>query len=363
METKPPNHTDQIAGVLLGTAVGDALGLPREGLSARRAARMYGSPPLRNRLLFGYGMTSDDTEHTCMLAQSLLVDPGEVDRFAVALGWRLRFWLLGMPAGVGLATLRACLKLCIGFPPSHSGVWSAGNGPAMRSALLGVCLRQHPGRIQGFVRASTRITHTDPKAERGALLVALAARHGAIHGATGVDAARFLAEARAAIPDADAELVELLKGIEIHWSRGNDVQEYARSLKQDKGVSGYVYRTVPVVLYGWLRHAGDFRAVLESIIPLGGDADSTGAIAGAITGATVGASGIPQEWIDGLLEWPRSVSWMRRLADRLAEHFPAEGDITPGAPLPLFWPGLPARNVLFLLVVVLLVCRRVLPPY
>ena len=43
--------SDRIAGLLLGTAVGDALGLPREGLSATRAQRMFG-PEVRHALLF-----------------------------------------------------------------------------------------------------------------------------------------------------------------------------------------------------------------------------------------------------------------------------------------------------------------------
>jgi ADP-ribosylglycohydrolase len=173
---------DRIAGAILGTAVGDALGLPREGLSRRRARRLFGDPPLRHRFLLGRGMTSDDTEHTCMTGQALLRAPDDPDAFARSLAWRLRFWLLGLPAGTGGATLRAVLKLWLGFSPRRSGVWSAGNGPAMRAALLGVCLGHDRQQMRAYVRASTRLTHTDPRAERGAFLVALTAHHGAAHG-------------------------------------------------------------------------------------------------------------------------------------------------------------------------------------
>ncbi len=61
-------NADRIAGVLLGTAVGDAIELPREGLSRRRAERLFGPPPLTHRFIFGRGMGSDDTEHACMTA-------------------------------------------------------------------------------------------------------------------------------------------------------------------------------------------------------------------------------------------------------------------------------------------------------
>src|SRR5262245_43668739 len=115
---------DAIAGAILGCAVGDALGLPYENLSKRRGVRLLGQP---DRFRFGLrrGRVSDDTEHTCMVAQALGSAPRGPDAFARRVGWRLRWWLLGLPAGVGFATLRATLKLWLGFSPSNSGVFSA----------------------------------------------------------------------------------------------------------------------------------------------------------------------------------------------------------------------------------------------
>lgn len=60
-----------LIGCLLGTAIGDAIGLPFEGLSRGRVQRMV-TGPLFHRFLFGRGFCSDDTEHTCMVAQALL---------------------------------------------------------------------------------------------------------------------------------------------------------------------------------------------------------------------------------------------------------------------------------------------------
>jgi len=48
---------------LLGTALGDSLGLPSEGMSRARIANRW-KGPLKQRFLFGHGMLSDDTEHT-----------------------------------------------------------------------------------------------------------------------------------------------------------------------------------------------------------------------------------------------------------------------------------------------------------
>lgn len=347
---------DRFAGVLLGTAVGDSLGLPYEGLSPRRARRLFGPPPLRQRFLFGKGMLSDDTEHAVLVARSLLEVPADADRFARSLARRLRWWIAGVPAGVGLATLRASLKLWAGFSPSTSGVWSAGNGPAMRSALLGACVGDDFDRLRAYVRASTRLTHTDPRAERGAFLVALAA-------SPGVSASSFLATACAALPDADAELAGLLDRTEESLSRGATPAEFAESLGLRRGVTGYVYHTVPVSLYCWLRYPGDFRRAVEEVILLGGDADTTGAITGAIAGARVGPAGIPAEWLSGVRDWPWSVTWLRELADRLGRRFPVSGASADVAPPSYSRPGRMVRNALFAAVVLGHGFRRLAPPY
>lgn len=364
MEAQPASdRTDRIAGVILGTAVGDALGLPREGLSRTRATKLFGNPPLRHRFLLGRGMMSDDTEHTCMTGQALLHAPEDVGAFARSLAWRLRFWLLGLPAGTGRATLQSVGKLWLGFPPDRSGVWSAGNGPAMRAALMGVCLGHDRDRLRAYIQASTRLTHTDPRAERGAFLVGLAAHFGATRGPQGITGASFFREAHEALPDADQELRRLLDNLEAQLSAKAPAARLAEALGLHRGISGYVYHTVPVALYCWLRSRGDFRSAVEEVIALGGDADSTGAIVGGIAGATLGAGMIPREWLAGILESPRSIGWMRRLAERLGQQFPPSGSGVSQHPVPLFWPGLLPRNLLFFSVVLLHAFRRLLPPY
>lgn len=336
-------------GVILGTAMGDALGLPYEGLPPRRVPRLLPFP-LRPRFLAGRAMVSDDTEHTIMVAQSLLACPADERAFARDLAWRLRGWLLAAPAGVGLATLRAGIKLMVGFSPEHSGVWSAGNGPAMRAAVLGVCLGSDSARLRAYVRASTRLTHTDPRAEHGALAVALAAHHAATRGSG--DCLGFV---RDAMRDVDSP----------EWREAMDQAEgLARGcidLPADgKGVSGYVYRTVPAAVGAWLRHPRDFREVVGQCVRWGGDTDTVGAIAGALAGTALGEEEIPAEWLASLWEWPRGLAWMRDLADRLQETF--SRGARPG-PLPMRWPLVPVRNGLFACVVLAHGFRRLLPPW
>jgi ADP-ribosylglycohydrolase len=351
---------ESITGCLLGTAVGDAMGLPTEALSRRRLARFY--PEITgHRFLFGHGMISDDTEHTCMVAQALLVSGGDVEAFRRDLARRLRYWLLGVPASIGLATARALIKLWLGSSPENSGVFSAGNGPAMRSAILGAAYRNETSTMRKLVRASSRITHRDPKAEYGALAVALAAQLAASSAPETIEPAEYQRQLQEILKGEGAsEFLELTQKAVESAGRQETTETFADSLGLGKGVSGYVYHTVPVALHAWMNHPRDFPNAILETIRCGGDTDTTAAIVGGIIGAGAGAQGIPEEWIDTMWEWPRTLEWMRELGMRLADTATKGGR---QSALPISIPGLFARNLFFLAVVLAHGLRRAFPPY
>jgi len=345
-----------IVGSILGTAVADAIGLPYEGLSRCRAAKMFGTPD-RHRFFFGRGMVSDDTEHTCMVAQSLIASGGEVDSFRRRLAWQFRLWLLGLPAGIGFATLRSILRLWLGLDPTKSGVFSAGNGPATRAAIIGAAV-DDDATLHRLVRASTRITHTDPRAESGAVAVALAARMASQDEV--VSGEKYSSRLEYLLGTERDELALLVSDAVESAGRGQSTLAFAESIGLAKGVSGFVCHTVPVAIHAWLRNQDDYRAGVTAVIECGGDADSTGAIVGGIIGAGVGKDGIPTEWLDGLIEWPRSADWMEQLGTQLER---AVQSGSAGRPIGLPIYGVALRNLLFLVIVLTHGLRRALPPY
>jgi ADP-ribosyl-[dinitrogen reductase] hydrolase len=347
-------NSDAVIGCILGTAVGDALGLPYEGLTARRADQFFKEKD-RYHFLFSKGMVSDDTEHTCMVAQSLIESRGNTKDFAKRLSWHLRFWLLGLPAGVGFATLRSIFKLWCGFSPARSGVFSAGNGPAMRSALIGVCCGHDEAKLMELVRASTVITHTDPKAYWGALAVALAAHISC--SSEVVDGSQFYERLKAILSSEPAsEFLDLIGSAVNSFQNGQSTKDFAISRGLEKGISGYIYHTVPVVIHAWLSHPQDFQSGMWQILSCGGDTDTTGAILGGIIGSRVGKQRIPKKWLDDLWEWPRSISWMERLGRQLSET-----SETKALRLPVW--GVILRNIIFLVLVLFHGFRRLLPPF
>ena len=345
---------ERLVGVLIGTAVGDALGLPAEGLSRSRIEQRWHGD-WRHRFVLGHGMCSDDTEHTFFVAQALLSHPNDPVAFQRCLAWKLRLWLLGLPAGVGLATLRAIVKLWMGFPASRSGVFSAGNGPAMRSAIIGAYFFDDPAKRKEFVSAATRLTHTDPKAEVAALAVAEAAAWAVLRQQSVQKWAPKLSKL-----DNGEEWSAICRKLEQGLSEGTSVLGFADALGVRNGVSGYSYHSVPVALYAWLRSLNDFREALTSALNCGGDTDTVGAIVGALAGASVGTSGIPSEWLSGICEWPRSLTVLDQAAERLARQQAGGNSF---GPVKYFWPGLVSRNLAFLLIVLAHGFRRLGPPY
>lgn len=343
--------SEAIEGCLLGCAVGDSIGLPYEGLSACRAGR-FATIPLRHRFVFGRGMVSDDTDHSVFVAQSLIRSGGESAIFRRALAWRLRLWLLCLPAGIGWATLRSIVRMWIGL--RASGVWSAGNGPSMRSSIIGAAMSSDPERRRALVEISTCLTHTDPRALAGALAIAeVTARI-----ASGVWTAQPPAADLAAMlhdispdPDWRASVAAIAAACDKEDPMGAARKTFAGK----GGVSGFVLHSVPFALVAWHHHFGDFRATIESIVQAGGDVDTVAAIAGAMAGAVTGPSGIPADWIDGIVDVPHGTAYVRALARRIVDD---------SVRVPThFSPALLPRGIVFTTLVLAHGFRRLAPPY
>ena len=112
---------DRLAGVAVGAAVGDALGMPLE----------FGPPRLLGRLVTGMtagrlpaGSFTDDTEMALALAESLLahrpLDPGD-------LAARFTNWYRRSPPDVGVHTARVLGQIAngVGWEAASRAAWQA----------------------------------------------------------------------------------------------------------------------------------------------------------------------------------------------------------------------------------------------
>ncbi len=298
-----------MTGTLLGTALGDALGLATEGMSARAIARRFGRVE-RFRLVGRTGFVSDDTEQAALVAQCLARYPDDVDRCVRAFRRSLLGWFCRMPWGVGRATVRACVRIGLGL--TRSGVMSAGNGAAMRAAVVGAFFDDQPGRREIFGRALAEVTHRDPRAVEGALYVAELAAACA-RSPLGTRPEVCQEQARRCVTIAPlGEAIDRARDLAL---RGVSTGEAAASC----GTSGFVLHSVSFATFGLLRYGADPLSALTEIINAGGDTDSNGAILGGWLGALHGEVALPQGLIVRIHDGPFGPTHLRALAGCLAQ--------------------------------------------
>ncbi len=333
---------ERIAGCLLGGALGDAVGLPCEGMSARRIARQFGRIE-RFRLLGATGYVSDDTEQSALVAQAIARHPSDAGAAALDFQRALLGWFLRGPWGIGLATIRACLKILLGF--RSSGVRSAGCGAAMRSPVVGAIFAEDVARRRTMAQALAEVTHTDPRAVSAAVFTADAAAACAL--AAGGAAPTF----DDAIEATDsAPLREALRRAALLARGQGGVEPASREI----GTSGFAVHAVPFALFCFLRHRGDPMASIRCAVEAGGDTDTIAAIAGSWCGALRGERGLPAGLLDRIQDGPFGPSHLRGLAHALAE----------GDPPPRWSPARAmARNALLAPVILAHGLRRLLPPW
>lgn len=296
---------DRAEGVLLGLACGDALGRPVEGWSADRIDREYGT--LREFVGDGVhgrpsGAVTDDTQLAIVLARSL-AERGGFDRDDFVA--RLLEWYESQSFGIGATTTEALRRIGDGVPPEEAAERArrvkpvgekATNGSVMRCAPLAIAYADDRGELQAASRESSRVTHADPRCVHGCAVLDLTIASAL----AGADAPLEVALADLS-DDAPRELTERLTpvpdGVDpAHLVPSNDVVE-----------------TLRTSLYHALT-ADDFETAIVGAVNEGGDADTLGAVAGAVAGARFGGDALPDRWLS-TLERREEVE---RLANRLA---------------------------------------------
>jgi ADP-ribosylglycohydrolase len=306
---------DQVAGSLLGLAVGDALGAPVEACPPEDARRYVTEilrlrrSPTRGREGHPFGQITDDTQLTRELLQSI-VDVGEFDPVAFAKRL-LDFVASGRLVGGGPASNLAARQLALGRPWHDAGMPApyAGNGAAMRAGPLGPLYGRESRRLVQVVTDQSRVTHQDPRCAAGAMAIAGAAAIAA-RGAP-IVAADMLAELSAWVEPLDAgvatKLWDMLKWVHLEPAQALaalsiEGLEPVPQAEGWQGVSSFVTSSVCWSLYAFLRAPEDYWESVCIAIGVGGDTDTMAAMTGSIAGARRGVAGLPAELVESLVD-------------------------------------------------------------
>jgi ADP-ribosylglycohydrolase len=292
------NIEDRLRGMLLGLAVGDALGAAVEFQSPGSFTPVTdyraGGPHRLNP-----GEWTDDTSMALALADSLIEAGWDLShQLECYLAWRDegQYSVNGRCFDIGITCSSSLRKFRQTGDPRNSASsddHSSGNGSIMRLAPVPIRFAYlFPTQIEKlatYADESSLTTHGSRQclsACRYLALVLAALAHG---------------EPREAVLAPDwKHLAELRQHSALHPA----VEEIAAGSfrrKQPPEIrgSGYVIHSLEAAL--WAFHdASDFRTALLKAVNLGDDADTTGAVCGQLAGAYWGESGIPASWRDGL---------------------------------------------------------------
>ena len=304
---------------MLGVAIGDALGLPREGLKRRTALKMFGRPRLAFRLFPGMGIYSDDTQLMLMAAQAILRSRSEWRPFRSSYLRRLAWYPLSLPVGAGRATITAAFKSWLRLTGLNTGCNSAGNGPATRSLFLTLALHGTDHRTLKWVEDSARLTHNNSLAVDGCLTLSRAAQMASTTSRSTIDSAAALEQLIAG--SKEDLLKQKLEQLRPFLAAGRSPSAVARHFGWDTGISGFIVPTTVMACYCFLRYPTNFDRAVQSSIGLGGDTDSVAAIVGGLVGAHVGYEKLPARLVEQLNVPPQNAAWIAEMAERLS-HWP-----------------------------------------
>ena len=274
--TRKISLQERAVGAYLGLAVGDALGATTEFMTPREIHEIYkvhrkirGGGWLRLKP----GQVTDDTEMSLALGQSIL-QHREVKAEAVANAFS--DWMRGKPVDIGNTVRRGIVNFrTTGQPWVAENEYDAGNGACMRCLPIALyCWNGSSEELVTASRAQAHVTHNNPVADAGTEAV-LQILTSALRGESKESLERFSQALVTTHPP------------------------YRYDRRRTENPSAWIVDTLKVVFQAFFFHES-FEEILVDVVNRGGDADTTGAIAGMLAGAYYGKTAIPKRWLRAL---------------------------------------------------------------
>ena len=265
---------DRARAAYLGLAIGDALGATTEFMTPGEIRATY---KVHKKIIGGgwlylkAGQVTDDTEMSLALGRAVL---SSQEWALQEIANNFLAWMRNKPVDIGATCRRGIrdymLKGQLEVPYNE---WDAGNGAAMRMAPVALFTLGDDNLLRQYSVEQAHLTHNHALSDAACMAIGKMVQQGIF----GVDRFR--------LHEITRELVA------AHGSfRFNNYQGHA---------SAYVVDTLQTVFH-FLFSTASFEECLIGVVNQGGDADTTGAIAGMIGGAFYGLDAIPVRWLKKL---------------------------------------------------------------
>jgi poly(ADP-ribose) glycohydrolase ARH3 len=309
MGRKQLTQREVFTGSALGTFVGDAFGAVVEGFSPAAIRSLYGMLKEPKR-----GLYTDDTQMMIGLIEALLEDPAFSQEIAAH-----KFLDNFDPSrGYGGRIFGVMNRIKSKIPANEVGTDSWGNGAAMRIAPIGFFFYDNQAKLVDAAIRSAEITHKHPNGIAGAVAQAGAVAHAVRMALAGDEifpeefADKIIGSIEKLSPPFVSELNKLKEIESGGIERG--IEFLTSHFSRDVSAIG----AVPAAIGAFLLSNSFDKAVIIAVNS-GGDADTTGAMAGAIAGAYWGEGGIPKEWLEIMEDDKKGKSYVKNMAAKLAE--------------------------------------------
>lgn len=296
----------QVLGCIVGLAVGDALGYPAEfrrraelqealgvaGITeflALEDRRFRGPKPVARH--HPPGTFTDDTQMSLALAEGLLRAGGSsLDDRMRAVAKEFVEWAESPSndRAPGTTCMAGCANLAAGHAWHVAGIAeSKGCGSAMRVAPIALLYRDVEEVLE-VARASSRLTHGHDAAVEGAAAVALMVHHAL----QGVSPRHIYDEVARRCGGRSEDFDRCWDALAVLFTAP---PERALS-KEGLGEAWVAEEAAASGMYCLYRSPDDYRRAVLMAVNTDGDSDTIGCIVGAILGARLGLSAIPEEW-------------------------------------------------------------------
>lgn len=301
-----PDVHQRAQAALLGLAIGDALGATVEFMTASEIKATYG----QHRRMVGGGWlrlrpgeVTDDTQMSLCVARSI-VAVGHCDEDVAK---RFVAWFRSQPPDVGNTCRRGIVRyMTQGTVHGQFNEGDAGNGAVMRTAPVALAALADAHLLEVLTLGQAHITHHHPLSDAASILVGRLVQLALIGHAMD----RLQRQADATIAQFPQFRYAPFRGLS----------------------TAYVVDTMQTVLH-FLFTTSSFEECVVATVNQGGDADTTGAIVGAIAGAYYGLDAIPREWLRKLDPTVRGE--LEALAQQLVDGSP----LAKGQPVTVFPPA------------------------
>lgn len=302
-----PTQEDKFKGCLIGLAAGDALGGPVEEIPKHPSPVQR---PIYEMIGGGYlnllpGQITDDTEMALCIARSIAekkyFDPEDIAK-------RFVHWFDDNMIGAGSTTRAAIKRLKEGFPwyeagYNQKGITLTGNGSVMRCAPVGMYDYKNITDLIKHSKEQSIITHPHQDCIDSSIFINSIIAY-CLENKNGRDSYSSYNDGGLKYDAYDEALTKMIKIgsndlLLAQYGAIGSVLEPDKYLKQK--LSGTVYDTVDSAVY-CLLSTWTFEECILKAVNLGGDADTRGAMAGAMAGACYGETAIPEQWKEKLVD-------------------------------------------------------------